>query len=255
MQLRRLSSFRSKVAAWAPLLAVLFLAGSAVAEEEVHWTYSGEHGPEHWGELSEAFAECSEGKNQSPIDIVDPVDGELGPIRISYRGSTTAVLNNGHTLQVDVGPGNSLDAEGQTFELEQFHLHSPSEHRIQGESFPMEAHFVHLNDRGERAAVAVLFRDGPLNRGMAMIGDSAPKEVGKSEPIEAPIADLEIVPEGRAYYRYSGSLTTPPCTEGVRWFVLKATGTVAIEQVKTFVNLIGEDARGPQPLNARLVLY
>jgi len=244
-----------KAAASALLLAVLIPVGSAVAEEEVHWTYSGEHGPKHWGELSEAFAECSEGKSQSPIDIVDPIDAELGPIGLSYGGSAVAVLNNGHTLQIDVDPGNSLELEGQTFELDQFHLHSPSEHRIQGESFPMEAHFVHHNGRGERAAVSVLFRDGPRNRGIAMIGDSAPTEAGKSEPMETPIADLEIVPEGRAYYRYSGSLTTPPCTEGIRWLVLKATSSVSSEQVEKFVKLIGEDARGPQPLNARLVLY
>jgi carbonic anhydrase len=244
-----------KAAACGLLLAALTFVGGAVAEEDVHWTYSGDHGPEHWGKLSEAFAACNEGRNQSPVDIVDPIDADLGPIGLAYRGSAVAVLNNGHTLQVDVGPGNSLDIEDQMFELAQFHLHSPSEHRIQGKSFPLEAHFVHRNDRGELAVVAVLFREGPRSHGLETIGVSAPAKAGRSEPIDTAIADLEVVPEGRAYYRYSGSLTTPPCTEGVLWLILKATGSVSSDQVEMFVKLIGEDARGPQPLNARRVLH
>jgi carbonic anhydrase len=154
---------------WALLLAGLTIAGGVAADEDVHWTYSGEYGPEHWGELSEEFAVCSEGHSQSPVDIVDPIKAELGPITLSYRGSTTAVVNNGHTLQVDVGPGNSLEVGGNTFEMVQFHLHSPSEHRIEGNSYPLEAHFVHENDRGELAIVAILFRDGPHNSGLATI--------------------------------------------------------------------------------------
>ena len=158
------------------LLALVLFAGNALAEEDVHWTYSGEHGPEHWGELSKAFVTCEEGKSQSPIDIVDPIDRELDPIVFSYRGSTTAVVNNGHTLQIDVGRDNTLEVDGQTFKLLQFHLHSPSEHRIEGESFPLEIHFVHQNDRGERAAVSLLFRLGDRNRAMATIGAAAPDD-------------------------------------------------------------------------------
>ena len=136
------------------ILLVTFFVGTAVAEGEVHWSYSGTRGPEHWGQLSEAFETCSEGKNQSPVDIVDPIEADLGAIALSYSGSTSVVLNNGHTLQVDVGPGNSLDLRGQTFELVQFHLHSPSEHRIHGRTFPMEVHFVHTNERDDLAVVA-----------------------------------------------------------------------------------------------------
>ena len=237
------------------LLTGLILLGSAASEEGVHWTYSGASGPEHWGEISEAFATCSSGRSQSPIDVVDPIEAELGPIELSYRGSTTAIVNNGHTLQVDVDPGNTLDLEGQTFELAQFHFHHPSEHRIQGKSFPLEAHFVHRNEQGELAVVAVLFRNGPRSRGLETIGASAPSSSGETRALNIPIADLKIVPEGRAYYRYTGSLTTPPCTEGIRWLILKATGSVASKQVESFVKIIGEDARGPQPLNGRLVLH
>jgi carbonic anhydrase len=244
-----------KAALRSVLLALLTFAGSAVAEEDVHWTYSGKHGPEHWGELSKAFAACSEGRSQSPIDIVDPIDADLAPIGLAYRGSTTAVVNNGHTLQVDVGPGNSLDIDGQTFELIQFHFHIPSEHRIQGELFASEAHFVHQNDRGDLAVVAVLFREGPRSPGIATIGASAPVKAGTTKPLDTPVADLKIVPEGRAHYRYSGSLTTPPCTEGVLWLILKTAGSLSREQVEGFVKRIGEDARGPQPLNGRRVVH
>jgi carbonic anhydrase len=237
------------------LLALVTFAGNATAEEDVHWTYSGEHGPEHWGELSKAFATCKEGKSQSPIDIVDPIDKDLGPIKLDYRGSTTSAVNNGHTLQIDVGRDNTLEVDGQTFKLLQFHFHSPSEHRIDGESFPMEIHFVHQNDRGERAAVSRLFRLGDRNRAMATVGAAAPEKAGTSKPLDTPITNLEIVPGNTAHYRYSGSLTTPPCTEGIRWFVIKAVGAVSKEQVANFVRIIGEDARGPQPLNGRRVVH
>ena len=237
------------------LLTLVAFAGNALAEEDVHWTYSGEHGPEHWGELSKAFVTCKEGKSQSPIDIVDPIDRELDPIVFSYRGSTTAVVNNGHTLQIDAGRDNTLEVDGQTFKLLQFHLHSPSEHRIEGESFPLEIHFVHQNDRGKRAAVSLLFRLGDRNRAMATIGSAAPEKAGTSKPLDTPIASLEIVPKNTAHYRYSGSLTTPPCTEGVLWLVVKAVGSVSKEQVANFVRIIGEDARGPQPLNGRQVVH
>jgi len=246
---------RVVLAAWAvPLLAV-FLAGIATADEEIHWSYSGEHGPEHWGELSEAFEACSDGVNQSPVDLADPVKADLGPIAPSYGGSAVAAINNGHTLQIEVGPGNSLDIDGQEFELLQFHLHSPSEHRIEGKSFPLEAHFVHQNGRGELAVLAVLFRDGPPHAGLAKIGETAPRQIGRSEPFDVSLADLGLVLTDRDYYRYSGSLTTPPCTEGVMWLVLKSTSHVARAQVEGFVQLIGKDAREPQPLNGRAILH
>ncbi|MBW2493589.1 MAG: carbonic anhydrase family protein [Deltaproteobacteria bacterium] len=237
------------------LLALVTFAGDGSAEDKVHWAYSGEHGPEHWGDLSEAFAACKEGKSQSPIDIVDPIDVELAPIALSYRGSTTAVVNNGHTLQTDVGRDNTLEIDGKTFDLLQFHFHSPSEHRIDGESFPLEAHFVHRNERGELAVVAILFRLGDRNRAMATIVAAAPEKAETSKPLDENIASLEIVPENKAHYRYSGSLTTPPCTEGVLWLVLESIGSVSREQVANFVRIIGEDARGPQPLNGRRVVH
>jgi carbonic anhydrase len=244
-----------KVVAFGLILAVWVLVLPSHGEEEVHWAYSGEHGPEHWAELSEAFVACGVGLNQSPIDIVNPIEAELAPIQRSHRGSTTSLVNNGHTLQVNVQPGSWLTAEGLKFELLQFHFHSPSEHRIQGESFPLEAHLVHRNQRSELAVVAILFRYGEPNRSLTAIAASASFEIAKVVPLKIALEDLATAPPQERYYRYSGSPTTPPCTEGVRWYVLESTRSVSREQVSYFVDLIGEDARGPQPLNARLVLH
>lgn len=237
------------------LLTVAFFVGTASAAGDVHWGYSGAEGPDRWGELSETFEACSEGVNQSPVNIVDTIEADLGPISPSYTGSAIALINNGHTLQVEVGSGNFLDVAGEKFELLQLHLHSPSEHRIRGESFPLEAHFVHQNDRGELAVLAVLFTVGPSHPGLAKIGETAPLQIGRSEPFNVSLGRLGLLLAKRDYYRYSGSLTTPPCTEGVMWLVLRATGTVARAQVQGFVRLIGEDARGVQPLNGRAVLH
>lgn len=236
------------------MLAIAVGAVSASAAGDVQWGYSGELDQEHWGDLSEAFRACSEGREQSPIDIVDPTDQKLAPIELVYAGSTTTVENNGHTLQIDVGPGNTLEIGDESFALVQFHLHSPSEHRVEGRSFSLEAHFVHQNERGELAVVGVLFREGALQAGLAKIGGSAPSSAGKSEAFVVPFKDLAIVPNGRETYRYIGSLTTPPCTEGIRWLILEEMGTISPEQVENYVRLIGKDARDAQPLNGRQVV-
>lgn len=241
-------------AAVALVLGIGLLAAAGSSSEGVHWTYSGERGPDHWAELSPDFKACGIGRHQSPIDIVDPVAAELGPIRLEYLGQTSTVTNNGHTLQVAVPPGSALVAEGQRFELLQFHLHSPSEHHIDGEAFPLELHLVHQNAAGDLAVVGILFREGPANEPVNAIVDAAPEKPGEQFPMLMDLGKIDFSPDRLAYFRYSGSLTTPPCSEGVRWFVLQEPRTVSPEQVERFVELIGEDARGPQPLNARKVL-
>lgn len=239
----------------AQVLVAFSLFGAASAEGGPHWDYSAERGPEKWGELSEAFEACGDGVFQSPIDVRNPIEAELSPLTVSYRGSAVSVINNGHTLQVEAGPGNLLELDGQTFELQQFHLHSPSEHRVEGEEFPLEAHLVHENDRGEIAVISLLFREGDFNEGIGAVGEIAPKQVGVSSPFDRPLADLGLLLSDWTYSRYSGSLTTPPCTEGVMWLVLDARGHVSKKQVKRFIGLIGEDARGIQPLNGRAILH
>lgn len=231
-----------------------FASGAAFASEDgAHWTYTGATGPEHWGELSESFASCRIGVNQSPIDIVNPIEAELAPILVRYQGSTTNVVNNGHTLQVNVEPGSWLKAEGDRFQLLQFHFHSPSEHHVEGKSFPLEAHFVHANASGELAVVGVLFEEGVKKSVVSAIEAAAPSKKEGSAPFEIKLDRVEFHPKSEPYFRYNGSLTTPPCTEGVRWYVLQSTATVTAEEVKTFLDQIGPDARDPQPLNARII--
>jgi len=236
------------------LLGASLVAAAAFAGEGIHWGYSGPSGPDHWAELSEEFAACAEGRNQSPIDIAAPVEANLTPIELDYSGRTAALLNNGHTIQVDVSPGSSLSADGLEFELVQFHFHSPSENRVRGERFPLEAHFVHKGASGELAVLAVLFRSGAAEPSLESIWANIPAKAGESTALELALSELSFMPQDRSYYRYSGSLTTPPCTEGVRWYVLKSNSSVSPEQASAFVDAIGENARAPQPLNSRLVL-
>lgn len=229
------------------------------ASEAVHWTYKGATGPQHWGELSEEFGSCKWGKNQSPIDIrtENLLEVDLPPVSLDYRGATDSVINNGHTLQVNVSGDNTLTAEGETFQLSQFHFHSPSEHRIDGEAFPLEAHFVHKNEKGEIAVVGLLFQSGEASRDLSMFAESSPREVGKQSSFEHPLSEVLAIPLSNitTYYRYNGSLTTPPCSEGLRWFVIPVAATISAEQISWYIELIGADARGPQPMNARLVLH
>jgi carbonic anhydrase len=222
--------------------------------ESAHWTYAGDHGPAHWAELSAEYAACGIGVHQSPIDIDNPIAAELPPLRYDYQSIGTTIVNNGHTLQISAAPGSRLIVDDESFALQQLHFHSPSEHHINGEAFLMEAHFVHQNTEGDLAVVAVLYRQGPQNEVLATLGQLAPEEVGSVSNLEFDFKLISDRTNPASYYRYTGSLTTPPCTEGVRWFVSKSIHTISVEQRDEFVELIGEDARGPQPLNSRLVL-
>ena len=234
--------------------ALLAVCGILLADEDKHWGYSGETGPDHWSTLSPEFAACGSGVNQSPIDISKTIAADLETLQFKYGSDSTEIVNNGHTLQINVGPGSWLRAEGEIFQLIQLHFHSPSEHRIKGEIFPLEGHFVHQNKSGALAVVGVLFRAGEWNTDLAQFGAAAPKELNQPVPIDVDIAALEMYRDHESYYRYNGSLTTPPCSEGVEWYVLKEPGHIAPKQAAEFVSLIGEDARGPQPVNARIVL-
>jgi carbonic anhydrase len=233
----------------------LFLATpSHAGEDSPHWTYEGEHGAEHWGDLSPDFIQCKVGVNQSPINIVDSVETDLPPLILDYTSKTVDLVNNGHTAQLSVEPGSYLRVEGEEFELLQFHLHVPSEHHVNGEQFLLEAHFVHQNSRGELAVIGVLYSEGEDPEKLAKFISVIPTEVSKPTPLVFPLKELELYGIDKDYYRYNGSLTTPPCSEGVRWYVLKDIQHISKKRRDRFNLLIGDDARGPQPINARPVL-
>ena len=233
---------------------LLSLSSTLLANEDGHWSYSGESGTENWANLAPEYAACGIGVNQSPINISKAISAELAPLQFNYKGHGTTIVNNGHTVQINMQPGSWVHAGGEDFQLVQLHFHSPSEHQINGELFPLEGHFVHQNSSGALAVVGVLFRAGEWNTDLARIGSAAPQVIDQPEAIDMDIADLEMYANHESYYRYNGSLTTPPCTEGVQWYVLKNPGHIAAEQAANFVALIGEDARGPQPINARIIV-
>lgn len=239
-------------------IAFIALTSSLNAEEHhaAHWGYEGDTSPEHWAEMSEKFKLCGSGVNQSPINIKSDFDADLAPIEFDYQGKPEKVLNNGHTIQVDISEGSSIKIEGQTFNLKQFHFHTPSENTIDGKSFPLEAHFVHRNaEENTYAVVAIMFEEGEENPILKSIWEKMPAEERKSENIDGELAYNKLMPEDKDYYRFNGSFTTPPCTEGVKWFVLKKPMSASKEQIKQFFDVMKHaNNRGIQKTGARVIV-
>jgi carbonic anhydrase len=220
----------------------------------VHWSYSGEGAPANWGKIDPRFATCSNGVNQSPIDLTGFTESELPAIDFNYNLTSSDILNNGHAIQANVKNGSSITVDGKIFDLKQFHFHNPSENNINGKSFPLEAHFVHANDAGELAVVAVMFEEGEENKALSELWAKMPQNVGDTNPIDAKNLDT-LLPKNRDYYRFNGSLTTPPCTEGVRWLVMKNAITLSTTQIETFKKVMHHHNNRPiQATNARMIL-
>jgi len=237
------------------IAATLCFGGVAYASGGAHWSYSGEAGPGHWGELSHDYAACKEGRSQSPIDLTGMVDIDLPAIDFSYGGTALEVLNNGHAIQANYAAGSSITVDGKTYELLQFHFHSPSENTINGHSFPLEAHLVHKNAEGQLAVIAVMFETGAANPAVGKVWEKMPAVAGETQSLPAgSVSALEILPEERSYYAFDGSLTTPPCTEGVKWMVLKQPMSITDEQLKAFqATMHGPNNRPVQPLHGRKI--
>ena len=226
-------------------------------QDTPHWSYAGDNGPEHWSELSDDFLMCSEGWNQSPINLVDDVRANLPELRFEYFSATVDEINNGHTIVQNIKPGSFLKMPERNLivELKQFHFHSPSEHTINGESFAMEIHFVHADEEGNLAVVAVLIDEGEEHPVLSKLWAFMPENPGDVSQKPIGFEETNLLPPTREYYAYSGSLTTPPCTEGVRWAVLKTPVQASAEQIATFKSRVGPATNRPiQPLNARMIL-
>lgn len=218
-----------------------------------HWDYqnTGHSGPAHWGDLEEGFAGCKLGKVQSPIDIRGAKKAKLEPIGFNYAAGPAEVVNNGHTVQVNLAAGGSIKLHNTEYKLLQFHFHTPSEEKVNGQSYPLVAHFVHKNDAGKLAVVAVLFKEGAANGPLKAVFDSLPAKAGETKALDGGLDPAAILPAQRGYYAYRGSLTTPPCSEGVRWQVLKDSVTLSPAQLSAFQKLYPMNARPVQPLNGR----
>jgi carbonic anhydrase len=220
-----------------------------------HWSYEGKEGPKHWSELDPAFVSCKMGHHQSPIDIRHPVLANLPKLKFDYKNVPLSIIDNGHTIMVNYAPGSTLTVGNNTYTLKQFHFHHPSEEHVNGKSFDMVAHLVHADSDGHFAVVAILFRVGASNPLLETLWKNIPPMKDKTVEISMVSVNAEeLLPSQQGYYTYSGSLTTPPCTEGVTWYVLKSTSTLSDEQLATIMKLYPHDNRPTQKLNHREVL-
>ncbi len=228
----------------------------ADAGGEVHWSYEGENGPQAWGKLKPEFNTCAIGKRQSPINIEEAgtLQGPAEPLQFNYQPSSGTVVNNGHTIQVNLFGDNVLMVRGSAYKLVQFHFHTPSEEQVNYRSFAMVAHLVHKNAQDQLAVVSVLFDSGAANTLIDKVWTYMPLDVNDQVNMPAGMLDMnELLPRDQRYYQFIGSLTTPPCTEGVLWMVLKQSVQISKEQLKLFQQLYPNNARPVQPVNGRPV--
>jgi len=251
------------------LLTTAIEANEPVVEDKSkqakEWGYVGEVAPKHWSELSEKFKMCAEGKQQSPINIEPNENQKLLPdLDIQYIKSSkslahhthtghTKEVDNGHTVEVELEEGNFFNVDGETYELKQFHFHTPSENHIDGKSYPLEAHFVHATKEGKLAVIAVVFEEGKEHPTLKKLWKHFPMSVNNEMDISFDADDLNsMMPDDKSYYRFNGSLTTPPCTEGVKWFVFKTPLTVSKEEIEAIYKELGHTNNRPvQPTNNR----
>lgn len=220
---------------------------------DIHWSYEGEGGPDNWARLDPKNTVCASGQRQSPIDIREGIKVDLEPIQFDYKPSYFRIVDNGHTVQVALGDGR-ITLTGKTYELIQFHFHKPAEERINGRGFDMVAHLVHRADDGQLAVVAVLMEKGSENPFIQTLWNYLPLEKNMEVSPPTPAVDLNtFLPTSRGYYTYMGSLTTPPCTEGVLWLVLRQPVQVSPEQIGIFSRLYRNNARPIQSAWGRLI--
>ena len=219
----------------------------------MEWGYSGPGAPEHWASLSDEYAACADGTQQSPIDITGYEQGDAEPISMDYSGHATSITNDGKFVRVDYLSGNTLGVGLRTYQLQSAHFHAPSEHLIDGESFAAELHLVHSDARGNLAVVGVLYRLGAPSPVVQAFLDAAPPAGDTVFDVVRPNA-RDYVPGDLSHYRYDGSKTTPPCDEPVDWYVMRQQATVSQGQVDGLLALSGgPNSRPVQPIGDRVI--
>lgn len=233
----------------------------AGVEHSRHWGYGSDNGPESWADLKPDYALCGDGREQSPIDISNPSPAEPpGPttkyqaatMRIIRHDDVDDVVNNGHTIQVNYDDGSVISVGDIEYELAQFHFHAPSEHTVDGRHAAMEMHLVHQAESGELAVLGVLINPGSHNQAFDPFWAELPDEVGEEIDLkDAEINVDDLLPSDLGTYRYRGSLTTPPCSEGVSWFVAVDPIELSAEQIGQFTAIISGNNRPPQDLGGR----
>lgn len=222
-----------------------------------HWSYEGEGSPEHWGTLSEENKTCQTGMNQSPINIDTTLTAHLSPLDVLYTVGPVTIINNGHTIQAGLKTttADTITIDGTPFTLQQFHFHAPSENTIHGKHYAMEMHLVHKDARGAVTVVAAMFDKGTANAELDKLWATMPEKSGQDTKITTQMDLNALLPADKTYWRFSGSLTTPPCSEGVTWIVLKHPLTLSAAQLEKFSHTMHHDNNRPtQPLNGRVVV-
>ena len=237
--------------------ALAVFAGCAWAQEghPPHWSYEGNDGPKNWGNLDSSYASCSIGHTQSPIDIKDAKKAELPPLKFNYNAVPLNIIDNGHTIQVNYPPGSTLTVGDKTYTLKQFHFHHPSEEHVNGRGYDMVAHLVHADKEGHLAVVAILLKTGPANGFLETLWQNIPSEKDTAMDLSNVAVNVkDLLPRDLGYYTFPGSLTTPPCSEGLTWYVLKSQMLLSADQVAAFARHYPMNARPIQPLNGRELL-
>lgn len=224
------------------------------AKHAAEWSYSGAEGPKKWGNLNPDYQICKIGHEQSPIDIANAKKEALPAIHFDYKPATLKIINNGHSIQINYPPGSFITVGDKKYELKQFHFHHPSEEHINGKGFDMVAHLVHADSDGKLVVVAVLLKKGNANAMLAKIWEHLPPTEGpESEVGGVEINPSALLPAEIGYYTFAGSLTTPPCSEAVTWFVLKKPSEISAEEIAAFAKIYPHDARPIQPTNGRSI--
>jgi carbonic anhydrase len=229
-------------------------ASAQEAHATPHWAYEGEAGASHWGELSLAFKACEFGTEQSPIDLGTAVTAQLGSTDIAWQPMPLRIVNNGHTIQINATPGSFCNVGGTRYEMLQFHFHHPSEHLLSGKPFDLECHFVHRSAAGGTTVIGVFVRPGETNPTLAPIWSALPPREGPERDAGISIDAAGLLPAERGYFRYMGSLTTPPCSEGITWTVFRTSIEASSDQIRQFAALFASNARPVQGRNRRFLV-
>lgn len=229
-------------------------AACCYGAEAAHWTYAGATGPAKWSALDKGFGLCKTGTAQAPVDIpdADARKGDLPALLFNYKPSPLKIVDNGHTVQVNYEPGSFVSVAGKRYELVEFHFHKPGEHKVDGKGHEMEAQMVHKGPDGSLSVIAVPLDAGKENRLIKTLWDNLPQDKGKERVVDAvKINALDLLPRDKGYYTFAGSLTIPPCTESVTWFVLKTPVQISADEIARFGRVYPMNARPIQPRNDR----
>ena len=238
------------------MIAFVLGSGCAMAQSSANWDYAGKTGPLAWGRLDPAYQTCSKGHEQSPIDIHGArLNKKLQPIEFHYMAASLDLENTGNLIVAHVRPGSYIVADGMRYDLQQFEFHHPSESAVNGKLTDMDVQLLHKSSDGKMAIVEVrmaLDRSSP-NAVLATLWQHLPKTAGAKEKVEDMVNPRGFLPADRGYWTYMGSLTTPPCTEGVRWFVFENDITVSLDQIRAYTYLFRLNSRPLQDTHGRRI--